>query len=801
MPYLHVADFKYGLDRRRKRVVGVPGTLWTLKNAHISRGGDIERAKKFSSTYTLPALTHGMAAAKGQLFVFGNTDLAASMPLGIQYQRLQHPSGAAMSRVLDAKGFDGQLYVIAEYADGNIGHFYNAARVTDWDALADANSDLTTLAEYMAAKIDQDAAVTASSFGATVTVTAKVPGTAFSIAKSTTDTGVKGVGSINITAGTSNPGTNKVNTVTVGGVDILGAAVDWVTSHAATATAVAAQITSNTSSPNYTATASGATVTITAVATGAASNGAVGGTVGGDVTLGTVAGGTAVDVVGGNTNDQDITLTAEQANVAAVTEVRATGSVEITGGTSDPGVSNITSVTVNSVEMLGVSVDWVLSNSATATALAAEINNNTSTHGYNASAASAVVTIQAAVGSGTTPNGYVVASTVAGDVTKTDTNMASGVAAVTAVAQVHSALLSGTFDPQDVFTITINSVDYKATGRGAGMGTALFVYKKRVWSVANSLFFYCKLNDASDWSDASASSGAGFINMSNESEGTERLTGAASYEGKSAIFSRQTTRIYELAADATEITVIQPLENTGTIAPRSVVPYGNNDVFYLDTTGVRSLRARDASGSAYVADVGSAIDPFVREQIDAVVEDTVGRAVGVLEPTEGRYMLALGDIILSLSYFPGSKITAWSYYDPGFAVLDFAKVRGRVYARGDDDTIYLYGGADNATYPAADEQIVVVETPFMSAQTPATRKHEFGFDAALVNDWDIDMLVNPDDESQVVDIGVLNETTYHRESIKMPGRTAMIAFKLTCSAAGNASFSSMALHYKGDEAQ
>jgi hypothetical protein len=321
-----------------------------------------------------------------------------------------------------------------------------------------------------------------------------------------------------------------------------------------------------------------------------------------------------------------------------------------------------------------------------------------------------------------------------------------------------------------------------------------------VWSTANSLLFFCKLNDASDWSDESASSGAGFINMANDSEGTERLTGAASYEGKAAVFSRQTTRVYELSADATEINVIQPLENTGTIAPRSVVSYGNNDVFYLDTTGVRSLRARDSSGSAFVADIGSAVDPFVRAEIDALVEDTVARAVGVLEPTEGRYMLALGDIILSLSYFPGSKITAWSFYDPGFSVSDFAKVRGQVYARG-ADVIYLYGGADNATYPEADEQTILVELPFMAANMPATFKGGYSFDAALTNDWSIEILVDPDDETKVVDIGVLNETTYHRGSIHLPARTPMVALKMTCSAAGNASFSSMALHYKGEEAK
>jgi len=103
-------------------------------------------------------------------------------------------------------------------------------------------------------------------------------------------------GAIDITAGTSSPGTNKVSTITVDGVDVLGTAVDWVTSHAATATAVALQINTTTSSPNYGATASGATITITAdIVQGDTPNTfVVGSTVGGDVTTGS-----AVAMAGG----------------------------------------------------------------------------------------------------------------------------------------------------------------------------------------------------------------------------------------------------------------------------------------------------------------------------------------------------------------------------------------------------------------------------------------------------------------------------------------------------------------------
>src|SRR5690606_24112080 len=117
------------------------------------------------------------------------------------------------------------------------------------------------------------------------------------------------------------------------------------------------------------------------------------------------------------------TVTNVQANVAEVQEVRATGTVQITGGTSSPGVNQIDSVTVDGAELLSNPVDWVSSDDATANALAVEINNNAHVHGYQASASGATVTLTAPVGEGSSVNGYVVAAVTGGDVTATTANM------------------------------------------------------------------------------------------------------------------------------------------------------------------------------------------------------------------------------------------------------------------------------------------------------------------------------------------------------------------------------------------
>lgn len=688
MSYLAIEDFKFGMDRRRKRISGVAGTLWTLKNGHLTRGGDIERAKKFVSKYSLPVGTFGMAKIGRQIYAFGSDDLSASMPVGVLYQRLIAPNTPDMVRVLDAKVFDSQLYVVAEYDDGNVYHFYDATRVTDWDTLAAGNSDLSTLAAYLEQKINSSGDVTALASGQDILVTANEAGTAFSISAAAVDNGVD--------------------------------------------------------------------------------------------------------------NTQSATVTTVTSNVSEVAEVRATGTVSITGGTSDPDVNTVTDVTVNAVSLMSVPVDWILSNSATASAVATEINNRTATHGYTALASGEDITITAAPGTGATPNGYVVAESVTGNVTASTVNMADGVTAVEAVAQVSKVALGGTYESEDKFTVTIDGTDYVATGLASGMGVNVFVSKNRVWSVAGTLLNGCKLNDPTDWSDATASTGYVSIDVSSQSDGTERLVGMESYQTFAGVFSQTEIRLYTLDADATAIVLEQSLNNTGSLAGRGIISYGNNDVFYIDTTGIRSLRQRDNVNAAFVSDVGNAIDTFVREHHQTLPSDTVSRAVAVMEPVDGRLWVSIGERIYVLSFFPSSKINAWSYYEPPTSMTEFARIGDQLYARG-GDTIYLYGGDDGETYPDEDEQVVYVELPFLTAQKPANEKVFNGYDTALDNEWLIEALPDPNDETKKVTVGRINRNTFHLPDIALPVRSSAMALNLTCSKAGAATLSALTLHFNAKE--
>lgn len=189
-------DFRHGVDTRRASFARPPGALSKAVNVHITGAGEIEKRKAFVEIATLPEGCFGLAALHNALYTFGSISPPA-MPSGVVFQQLTDPTGGAMTEVLDIEAFDGEGFVVAKFGD-TVRCFYNGARVTDLDP---------DVSRYR----------------------------------------------FRITGGSHSAGVNKITSITVGGVEILDTDVDWVTSHEATAAAVAAQINSYASSPNYTA--------------------------------------------------------------------------------------------------------------------------------------------------------------------------------------------------------------------------------------------------------------------------------------------------------------------------------------------------------------------------------------------------------------------------------------------------------------------------------------------------------------------------------------------------------------------
>lgn len=575
MAYIFVNSFKQGLDARRAKISAQQGSLVRGKNVHINRGGEIEKRKAFVEKFTLPANTFGLHATRTTLYVFGSIAAPATLPAGVTYQQLVASPVANMTEVVSADTFAGVPYVVARYDNGAIHHFYNGARVADWDSIG---GDVFMLGQGLADLITLNPAVTA----------------------------------------------------------------------------------------RYATVAGKAVITITAMALN-------------------------------------------------------------------------TAFTISSA--------LAIYDGATATVAIA-----------TPTAASA---------------GAALASTVT---LTTDSNTA-----------------------KLAWSIVINGTTYALTTAASAVGNSVRTFRSKMYATGQGLLYFSDTGNASEWTPAPTvpTSFAGFENLSSQTGQSDTLVAMAPYQNYLAVFARRATQIWAVVAgDPASNVPVQILDNIGTVAPRSAVNFGELDVFFLSDTGVRSLRARDSSNAAVVFDVGTSIDPLVITRMRTLDAAQLSKACGVIEPQEGRYLLAVGPEIFVYSFFPASNISAWTTYEDAAVgtVSDWAVQESRLYARS-GNKVFLYGGDDGETYDASAAQ---VELSWLDADKAAHRKRFHALDVSCEGTWQIDYSTDPVVGDFVLAGHVIGQN-FSLPSFGIAGYGTHVGFKFTSSDASTAKLSSFACHFEFTE--
>jgi len=799
-----VREFTGGLDARRLPETTAGGVLIKCIDGHINRGGELEGRAAFVPEFNLPAGTVSLAYDPTGIYVFGHDTEPVGLPAGVGYQRLQHADGVtALSRILSFDLYGGKIYAVGEFADGARFHFYDGARVTDWyDGRA------------------------AAAF--TVTGGSNTPGT-------------NAVGSFEVTGGTSSAGVNKITDITIDGVSIISSTdIDHTGSNSTTATAIASAINSHSSSPEYTAAAVGAVVTVTASATDATVNGlAIGVAVAGNATTGNavnMTGGAAavvsqltalkvdgVDIISGSvdwttnaaqmavdiadainsySSTPDYTATVEGAVVnllaaaggaAANTRpvsftlvngltVSPSTGLELAGGAdaslgaaaegsfdvSDIG-GTITALTVDGVDILGATVTGSGTATTTAAAIAAQINTYVSTPNYTAASTDETVTVTAV-----TPG---------------------------------AALNGETFTPAVTGTFAIDTIVTFHDGEDVSLEPGTFVRTKgsRILTVSGPNLHGSGTQQPTKWTTDVI--GAYFIDMSKQAANAETLTALAEYQQWMALFAERTILLWTLGSDPANNAPQQVLKNTGTASPRSVTQFGDADVFYLDESGLRSLKARDSSNAAATTDIGVPVDPLITAKLRSLTTLERQQCIGLIEPQDGRFWLIMKDVIYVFSFFAGAKISAWSLYEPAyfddngervaFAIDDAVVVRRRVYLRS-GDKIFVYGGL--ATGQTLDKTQPEVWLPYLDADKPAIHKQWTSFDAAVRGEWEVSAAMRPDDTSVADPLGVVFRTTFNEETLGAVGESSHISLRFKGKATTTRKvLSSCAIHYADQE--
>ena len=317
MASFEIQNFRPGLDTRRYELTSVPGSLETLVNAHINQGGEIENRKTIASIpSTQFAATFGAQETATGIYVFG-TATVGPLPTGFNYLKLTHPAVIAgtaygpakhaMTGVTTSCLFGAYPFVVATFADGTAWAYYaklvagvvTSVLVSDFTAgvilayLVGNNTGIATNIKNLLTSTTNYALSTVT--GANVDVFGPV-GEAYTV--NTVDTtalgtltaqiknqgldslpGTQAFGQFQIVAGAAGSNNFISNVKFVGaagqaGVNLLynGAAVNWVTTTADTAIAVANSISQYAPTTGFYAIASVNTVLIYAVTTGTSTN-------------------------------------------------------------------------------------------------------------------------------------------------------------------------------------------------------------------------------------------------------------------------------------------------------------------------------------------------------------------------------------------------------------------------------------------------------------------------------------------------------------------------------------------------
>jgi hypothetical protein len=374
--------------------------------------------------------------------------------------------------------------------------------------------------------------------------------------------------------------------------------------------------------------------------------------------------------------------------------------------------------------------------------------------------------------------------------------------ATASLPQISTVELFGGYDPSfdgnESWEVIVNNTPYRVTPSASGIGTSARTFRGKVYATVQGTLYFSDVNNPTRWTTTFTNSAgkkedtfAGFESLSSQTGGAETLVTTAPYQGFLAVFARRSTQIWQVVAgDPSDNLPKQILDNVGSIAPRSAINFGEMDVFFLSDTGVRSLRARDSSNAAVVFDVGTAVDPLVINQMNSLSEAEAMRACGVVEPREGRYMLALGDKVFVYSFFPASSISAWTTYEPGFAVEDWAVFGNQLLCRSGDE-IYIYGGISGNVY---DNSLAEVELSWLSADRPGNKKKFKGIDIGCEGSWTISYSTDPTTDSYAK-AGSVQLSNFNLPNFRIGASGTHIGLKFTSNDSKPARISSAVVHF------
>lgn len=740
MSRIELNGFPSGIHRTGERA-DIPwkdGFVHDAIDGIFTRAGNFQQRKSFiDDDDPLPSDVFGLEVIGEEIFVFSSN--AAAVSPGNTVIVLIHPDGPApdLTEIIWSVAFEGKIYVIAKFDDGNTFHYYDATIVPAWtEGIIRGTTDtIIEIGTRVTAQINDDPQYVATFDGATEIEIFRNDGTDFVLIEEKTTVGgtleqatatVFGDGTEVLATGTIDFPQMEAN-ATIFDCRVASRPIINTPATAPDVTTIASVLAGNingfNSSPNFTATNPTSTQTKLTAELGS----------------------------GSAPNDDAILLLTDGV-------VCTTGLIEITeliGPGSFDSISVVDEETPGGRELLDSAVAWDTDPDTTAIALAASINANADRFYFAVADAKFVF-----FGSNTVdtnfPNGALTVSTSGQlDFNKTDivptiAGMAGGVDGITSPREVTTLTIGGTWLQGDKMGVTLvkdnDVVSFGAAGAPTEIALQMKVIGQKLYGIAENVYYFSGIIDPFAWVAGDTRrgndfvSGAGFTPINTEDGSAADIVAFGSFLTQVAFLTENEIQIWDIDNNENLNRLRQSIINTGTEFKKGFTPYGDVDGFYLSASGIRSLKGTNSTNTLNVADPGLPIDPlFLSDIADAITAGA--EIITIIEPKDNRLFILLGTKAFAFSFFYGSKVSAWSRFTFPRNIINARRFKNTIVVRAvntipAEERLAFYGDRDGDVHDSSVE--AELQLAVMEGNTASLLKTWTAIDFLTEGTWDVD---------------------------------------------------------------
>jgi hypothetical protein len=314
-------------------------------------------------------------------------------------------------------------------------------------------------------------------------------------------------------------------------------------------------------------------------------------------------------------------------------------------------------------------------------------------------------------------------------------------------------------------------------------GKSVCVHDSKIYGVQpeddNPAFIkYSATEDPTNWSKVKDASGALGLPAGLESSGNEFIKAVTSYRGFLCVFMQNSVQLWKTNPNPALTKLDTTVDNAFVEYHRSIAPI-NEDVFYLNSTGVHSVSQKLYTDTMSTMDIGSPITDLILASLSSSYEPKA-----IFYPGENQYILINNTDVFVFTHSAKSGLAAWSRWTIPNEAKDIVAYRNYMFIRvkeGSDEHIYSFNpdSFQDTTASSTADIDLEIGSSFNSLDQPGVWKQIYGSDVMFTGTADLQHKWDSRSPSSLTTAFSLSDDTRPGVLIPVELMTTEIGFKVT----------------------